>query len=81
MRFWFGHLDRDHPVGKKFGKGALIAKTVNQPAGMTDHGHIGVNAEKFLGKGKQLKYGRTGNGPDYTTGSPRIRVQLSESEL
>ena len=81
MRYWFGHLDRDHPLGKKFSKGALIAKTVNQPPGMTDHGHVGVNAEKFLGKGKQLKYGRTGTGPDYTTGSPRIRVQLQESEL
>lgn len=76
LRYWFGHLDRDHPIGKKFTKGALIAKTVNQPPGMADHGHVGVNAEKYLGNGKQLKYGRTGTGPDYTTGSPRIRTQL-----
>jgi hypothetical protein len=81
LLYWWGHLDRDHPLGKKFTKGALIAKTVNQPPGMTDHGHVGVNAEKYLGSGKQLKYGRTGNGPDYTTGSPRIRVQLQESEV
>jgi hypothetical protein len=81
MRYWFGHLDRDHPLGKSFAKGALIAKTVNQPPGFVDHGHVGVNAEKFLGAGKQLKYGRTGNGPDYSTGSPRIRTQLEESEL
>ena len=81
MRYWFGHLDQDHPIGKSFRKGAIIARTVNQPPGMTDHGHVGVNAERFLGAGKQLKYGKTGNGPDYTTGSPRIRTQLAASEL
>ena len=81
LRYWFGHLDRDHPIGKKFTKGALIAKTANQPPGMTDHGHVGVNAERYLGKGKQLLYGRTGHGPDYTTGSPRIRVQLADAEV
>lgn len=81
LRYWFGHLDRDHPIGKKLSKGSLIARTIDQPRGMTDHGHVGVNAEKFLGRGRQLKYGRTGNGPDYTTGSPRIRTQLAASEL
>lgn len=81
LRYWFGHLDRDHPLGKKFTKGALIARTVNQPPGKTDHGHVGVNAEKFLGRGNQLKYGRTGRGPDYTTGSPRIRTQLRAAEV
>lgn len=80
LRYWFGHLDRDHPIGKKFVKGGLIARTIDQPRGFVDHGHVGVNAEKFLGKGKQLRYGRTGWGPDYTTGSPRIRVQLTELE-
>lgn len=79
LRYWWGHLDRDHPIGKKFAKGALVARTVNQAG--TDHGHIGVNAERFLGKGKQLLYGRTGRGPDYTTGSPRIRVQLADAEV
>lgn len=81
LRYWFGHLDLSvpHPIGKKFTKGALIARTINQAG--TDHGHVGVNAEKYLGKGRQLKYGRTGTGPDYTTGSPRIRTQLRAAEL
>jgi hypothetical protein len=79
MMYWWGHLDRDHALGTKFSKGALVARTVNQSG--TDHGHVGVNAEKFLGAGKQLKYVRTGTGPDYTTGSPRIRAQLQESEV
>lgn len=81
MRYWLGHLDRDHPLGTRFRKGAVLGKTIDQAAPKIDHGHVGVNAEAFLGKGKQLKYGRTGNGPDYTTGSPRIRVQLAALEL
>lgn len=76
LRYWLGHIDRDHPIGKRFAKGALLARTIDQPPNATDHGHLGVNAEAYLGKGKQLKYGRTGLGPDYTTGSPTIRKQL-----
>lgn len=81
LRYWIGHLDRDHPLGKRFSKGALLGRTVNQAEPREDHGHIGVNAEAFLGKGVQLKYGRTGNGPDYTRGSPTIREQLRRAWL
>ena len=80
IRLWIGHLQTDHPIGKKFSKGALLGKTAYQP-NKKAHGHIGVNAEKYLGKGRQLKYGRTGRGPDYTTGSPRIRTQLLALDL
>jgi hypothetical protein len=76
MRYWYGHLDRDFSLGKKFAAGAFIAKTVDQVSPLRDHGHVGVNGEAFLGKGKQFKYGRDGNGPDYTLGAPTIRVQL-----
>lgn len=80
LRYWIGHLVQgNYPLGKRFAKGSIIGRTINQSG--TDHGHVGVNAEKFLGRGKQLKYGRTGNGPDYTTGSPRIRTQLLATEL
>lgn len=75
MRYWIGHLNRDWPLGTKFAKGAVIGKTLPIP-GSSDHAHVGVNAEAFLGAGKQLKYGKTGNGPDYTLGSPTIRQQL-----
>ena len=78
LRYWIGHIDRDWPIGKKLSKGSLIGRTINQAG--TDHGHVGVNAEKYLGRGRQLKYGRTGNGPDYTTGSPRIRTQRAASD-
>lgn len=75
LRYWIGHLTKDYPLGHVFHKGDAIALTIDQSPG-ADHAHIGVNAEKLLGKGKQFKYGANGNGPDYTTGSPTIREQL-----
>jgi hypothetical protein len=38
-----------------------------------------MNVEALLGKGKQLKYGKTGNGPDYSHGSPTVGVQLESA--
>jgi hypothetical protein len=81
MRYWIAHIDRDLPLGHRFAKGEVIGKTVDTDAGGGPHGHVGVNAEAFLGKGKQLKYGRLGNGPDYTTGAPTIRKQLEGLEI
>jgi hypothetical protein len=75
LRHWVGHLDRDWPLGHGFEKGDVIGKTLPIP-GSSDHAHWGVNAEAILGKGKQLKYGKTGTGPDYTLGAPTIREQL-----
>lgn len=76
LRHWVGHLDRDWPLGHKFKKGDFIGKTLPIPGG-SDHGHWGVNAEAILGKGKELKWGRTGKGPRYSLGAPTIREQLS----
>lgn len=76
LRHWVGHLDRDWPLGHRFAKGDVIGKTLPIP-GSSDHAHWGVNAEALLGKGRQLKYGATGNGPDYTLGAPTIREQLA----
>jgi hypothetical protein len=75
LRLWIGHLNRDWPLGKRFKKGDVIGATI-PIAGTSDHAHVGVNGEAFLGKGKQFKYGATGNGPDYTLGAPTIRQQL-----
>lgn len=79
MRYWFGHLDRDHPLGTRFRKGDFLGRTVNTRKGGGPHGHVGVNAEEFLGRGKQLLYGRDGTGPDYTLGAPTIRRQLERA--
>jgi len=74
LRHWVGHLDRDWPLGHKFKKGDLIGRTLNIP-GKSDHAHWGVNAEALLGKGKELKWG-DGTGTPYTSGAPKIGVQL-----
>lgn len=79
LRYWLAHIDRDHPLGKRFEKGAFLGKTVATDIGGGPHAHWGINAEKFLGRGKQLKYGRDGNGPDYTFGSPTIGAQLRKT--
>lgn len=76
MRYWFAHIDRDYKLGTKFAAGAFLGKTVDTSKGGGPHGHVGVNGEAFLGKGKQFKYGRDGDGPDYTLGAPTIRNQL-----
>lgn len=76
MRYWFAHIDRDYRLGTKFAKGAFLGKTVDTSRGGGPHGHVGVNGEAFLGRGKQFLYGRDGNGPDYSLGAPTIRNQL-----
>lgn len=79
LRLWVGHLDRDHPLGTKFRRGATLGLTIDQAG--TDHGHVGVNAEFYLGKGQQFKYGRNGNGPPYTLGAPSMLSQLEATLL
>lgn len=76
---WVGHITRDWPLGHRFEKGDKIADVLDQSG--TDHCHWAVNAEAYLGKGNRLKYGRTGNGPNYTHGSPTIRRQLEAAAL
>jgi len=78
LKYWFGHLDRTHDAGKRFKKGELIGKVCRNSIGGGPHTHVGVNVEELIGRGNQLKYGKTGNGPDYTFGSPSIRKQLIE---
>lgn len=78
LRHWIGHLDRDWPLEHEFRKGDLIGKTLPIP-GQSDHAHWGVNAEAFLGPGKELKWGATGKGPRYTLGAPTIREQLEKA--
>lgn len=82
MRYWVGHLDRDWPLGTVIAKGAVLGKTL-PIVGDSDHAHVGVNAEAFLGKGKELYWGGApGRKPvRYRGGSPTIRQQLEALEL
>lgn len=74
IRYWYGHLDRSHAVGKRFVKGQVVGRVAY---GSSPHAHLGINIELLVGAGRQLKYGANGNGPDYTYGSPTIGTQLA----
>jgi len=79
LEYWIGHLTRSPSIGTRFVKGQEIGRSVAQTG--AEHTHWGINAEAFLGAGHQLRYGRNGNGPDYTTGAPAIGVQLRNALL
>lgn len=82
LEYYCTHLTfaKRAPLGaiKKGATLGIVGDPRNFPAQNVEHAHLGINAEKYLGKGKQLKYGRTGKGPDYTKGSPIIGVQLAK---
>lgn len=82
MRYWIGHIDRDHKLGTMFAKGAVLGKTL-PIVGDSDHAHVGVNAEAFLGKGKELYWGGAPARKPvrYRGGSPTIRQQLLAPEV
>ena len=66
--WWFGHLDRNHPAGRKFAKGDLIGRVGYHPS---PHCHVGINVERMWGAGKQLVHHT-----NYTHGAPLIGDQL-----
>lgn len=71
IRYWFGHLDRTHPPGKKFKKGQVVGRTCHNDIGGGPHVHVGVNVELLCGTGKQLAHHT-----NYTHGAPTVRAQL-----
>jgi hypothetical protein len=76
IHYWIGHLTKSPRVGTRFTKGQEIGRSVAQAG--AEHTHWGINVEAIIGAGKQLGYGRTGKGPDYTYGAPAIGVQLRQ---
>lgn len=74
LEYWFGHLDRDHPLGTKFKKGALVGIVGPHPGGGGPHCHLGVNAERILGKGREFVHHT-----NYTHGAPTIGAQLRKA--
>ena len=77
IRYWFGHLVTAPAVGRRIKKGARVGVTLKHTVGGGPHVHVGVNVERLFGPGKQLLYGKTGTGPDYTHGSPTVGAQLA----
>lgn len=71
--YWVGHIISAPPTGRTFKRGEIIARIAAIPG--ADHGHIALNAKPLIGK--DLLWGRNGNGPDYTWGAPPIGKQLA----
>ena len=74
IRYWFGHLDRNHPLGTKFAKGDAIGRVAANTVGGGPHVHVGVNVELLLGAGKELAHHT-----NYTHGAPTVGAQLAKA--
>jgi hypothetical protein len=75
LHHWVGHLTRAPANGRVFTRGEIVGVQARIPG--DDHVHWAINARPLIGF--DLKYGRNGNGPDYTYGSPTIGVQLTKA--
>ena len=74
IRYWFAHLQDDHPLGKKFLKGQVVGKTIATNIGGGPHLHLAINIIPLTGR--HARYGRDGNGPNYTHGPYTLRTEL-----
>ena len=72
LLYYFQHMESAGraPVGATVAKGSKIGVLGDFVGARVPHLHLGINIETLAGKGKQLKYGKTGTGPPYTVGSP-----------
>lgn len=78
IEYWFGHIARAPSNGVRFQRGAQMGDIAWIPDFRGGpHLHCGVNAIALIGK--DLKWGRYGNGPDYSYGSPTIGQQLARA--
>ena len=73
LRYWYGHLDRSHPVHTKFRKGDAVGRVCANNIGGGPHVHVGINIELLVGAGKELLHHT-----NYTHGAPLVGVQLKK---
>lgn len=81
LQYYLTHLNSTRrPVGpvKRGQKLGTVGSATQFPGARVSHCHFGINIEKLVGAGKQLKYGKNGNGPDYTLGAPTVGAQLAK---
>lgn len=73
LRYWVGHIHSAPPTGTKFKKGQTMTHiaVTSRP-----HVHLGIDAQAL---GVRLKWGKNGNGPEYSYGAPTIGEQLNEA--
>lgn len=76
LKYWVGHVVSSPATGRKFLKGEVISTIARIAASDGGpHLHWGIDARPLIGR--DFKWGRNGNGPDYTFGSPTIGQQLA----
>jgi hypothetical protein len=75
IRWWFAHLDRDWPLGTVLSKGVVVGKTLKTDVGGGTHLHLAANIIPITGR--HARYGRDGDGPQYTHGPYTLRTELS----
>lgn len=74
IRWWFAHIKDDWPLGTKLAKGTVIGHTLPTDIGGGTHVHIGINIVPLTGR--HARYGRDGDGPNYTRGPYTLRTEL-----
>lgn len=77
LKYWLGHIVRAPATGTRFGRGDKVG-VIAAIAGV-DHGHLGIDARPLLDR--DLRWGRNGNGPDYSFGAKTIGQQLLEGTV
>ena len=78
LEYWIGHMSIAPYTGRIFSKGAQVGVIARIPWSLGGpHVHWAINAIPLIGK--DLLYGRNGNGPDYTFGSPSVGEQLKKA--
>lgn len=73
LKYWIGHINKAPATGTKFLKGEVMCRIAIIPG--ADHLHWGIDARGLVHR--DLRWGRRGNGPDYTYGSPTVGQQLA----
>lgn len=78
LEYWIGHMAIAPATNRIFDKGEKVGVIANIPWSQGGpHVHLAINAKPLIGR--DLLYGRNGNGPDYTYGSATVGVQLKEA--
>ena len=74
LKYWCGHIGKAPVKGTKLKKGQRIGQiaSIARP-----HVHWGVDARPLTGR--DLTWGRDGDGPNYTFGAPTIGAQLAKA--
>lgn len=74
LRYWFAHLKNDWPLGTKLSKGVVVGHTLPTSVGGGTHLHLAIDLRPVTGR--HARYGRDGDGPNYTHGPYTLRTEL-----